>query len=61
MKIISQSLTNEYTMNQCYELKSSTPESQAIFLFYMLIKLIQKEGYIDEFREISFSQEKSAV
>ncbi|CAF4553692.1 unnamed protein product [Rotaria socialis] len=48
MKVISQSLTNEYTMNQCYELKSSTPESQAIFLFYMLIKLIQKEGYIDE-------------
>ncbi|CAF1625727.1 unnamed protein product [Rotaria magnacalcarata] len=48
MNIISQSLTNEYTMSQCYELKSSTPEGQAIFLFYMLIKLIQKEGYIDE-------------
>ncbi|CAF5039532.1 unnamed protein product, partial [Rotaria sp. Silwood1] len=47
-KIISQSLANNYTMNQCYELKVTTPEAQAIFLFYMMIKLIQKEGYIDE-------------
>jgi len=35
-------------MNQCYELKSSTPESQSIFIFYMMIKLIREEGYIDE-------------
>ncbi|CAF3346668.1 unnamed protein product [Rotaria sp. Silwood2] len=48
IKIISQSLANDYTMNQCYELKVTTPEGQAIFLFYMMIKLIQKEGYIDE-------------
>jgi hypothetical protein len=35
-------------MNQCYELKSSTPEIQSIFIFYMMIKLIREEGYIDE-------------
>jgi hypothetical protein len=29
-------------------LKSATPESQVIFLFYMMIKLIRDEGYIDE-------------
>jgi hypothetical protein len=35
-------------MKQCYDLKSSTPETQSIFLFYMMIKLIRTEGYIDE-------------
>lgn len=35
-------------MDQCYELKLATPESQAIFLCYMMVRLIQKEGYIDE-------------
>ncbi len=35
-------------MNQCHELKATTPEAQANFLFYMMIKLIRKEGYIDE-------------
>ena len=41
-------------MEQCYELKIGTYEAQAIFLFYMIIKLIQEDGYIDEFnvREI---------
>jgi hypothetical protein len=48
LKLISQSLTNIYTLNQCHELKSATSESQVIFLFYMMIKLIRKEGYIDE-------------
>lgn len=46
--MISQPLANIYTMNQCHELKSSTPEFQSIFLFYMMIKLIRDEGYIDE-------------
>ncbi|CAF5128040.1 unnamed protein product, partial [Rotaria sp. Silwood1] len=36
-KIISQSLAN-----------ITAPEAQAIFLIDMMIKLIQKEGYIDE-------------
>jgi len=35
-------------MNQCHELKATTPEAQASFLFYMMIKLIREEGYIDE-------------
>ncbi len=35
-------------MNQCYELKSSTTEIQTNFIFYMMIKLIRNEGYIDE-------------
>ena len=35
-------------MNQCHELKSTTPESQTIFLFYMMIKLIRDEGYLDD-------------
>lgn len=35
-------------MNQCYELKSSTLEIQTNFLFYMMIKLIHDEGYLDE-------------
>ena len=29
-------------------MKSTTPENQVIFLFYMMIKLIREEGYIDE-------------
>ncbi|CAF1237646.1 unnamed protein product [Rotaria sp. Silwood1] len=37
LKIISQSLPN-----------ITTPEAQAIFLIYMMIKLIEKEFYIDE-------------
>ncbi|CAF1561008.1 unnamed protein product [Adineta steineri] len=48
IKILSQSLVNDYLMNQCYELKIATPEIQTIFLFYMMIKLIRQEGYIDE-------------
>jgi hypothetical protein len=35
-------------MDQCHELKIASPEAQAIFLFYMIIKLIREEGYIDE-------------
>ncbi|CAF1261150.1 unnamed protein product [Adineta steineri] len=48
IKILSQSLVNDYVLNQCYELKIATPELQTIFLFYMMIKLIRQEGYIDE-------------
>ena len=48
LKLISQSLTNTYTILQCQELKSSTPDIQTIFIFYMIIKLLRKEGYIDE-------------
>ena len=48
LKLISQSLANTYTLKQCHELKSTTPENQVIFLFYMMIKLIREEGYIDE-------------
>lgn len=63
LKIISQSLTNDYTMNQCYELKMSTPEVQANFLYYMMIKLIQKEGYLDEttIKQILIGTEKSNI
>jgi len=35
-------------MNQCYELKSSTPDIQANFILYIMIKLIREEGYIDD-------------
>jgi hypothetical protein len=55
-KLISQSLANHYTMNQCHELKSSTPENQSIFLFYMMIQLIRTEGYIDEMNFKKFLQ-----
>ncbi|CAF0920812.1 unnamed protein product [Adineta ricciae] len=46
--MISQSLADQYTLMQCYELKSAIPEIQTNFLFYMLIKLIREEGYMDE-------------
>jgi hypothetical protein len=55
-QLISQSLANHYTMNQCHELKSSTPENQSIFLFYMMIQLIRTEGYIDEMNFKKFLQ-----
>ena len=48
MKLISQSLTNDYTMKQCHELRSTTAENQSIFLFYMFIRILREEGYIDE-------------
>ena len=35
-------------MNQCYELKLATADIQTIFLFYMIIKLIQQDVYLDE-------------
>lgn len=48
IKLISQSLTNDYTMNQCHELRTTSAENQSIFLFYMFIRLLREEGYIDE-------------
>ncbi|UJR31391.1 hypothetical protein I4U23_018885 [Adineta vaga] len=55
--IISQSLANEYTMNQCHELKITTSEAQTNFLLYMIIKLIREEGYIDEINLIHILQQ----
>ncbi|CAF0923040.1 unnamed protein product [Adineta ricciae] len=46
--MISQSLADQYTLMQCYELKSAVPEIQTNFLVYMLVKLIREEGYMDE-------------
>lgn len=48
MKFISQSLTDRYTIEQCQELKQSSVEIQTNFIFYMIIKLLRNEGYIDE-------------
>lgn len=48
LKIVSQPLADQYTIEQCYELKLALPEIQAMFLFYMMVKLIRSEGYIDE-------------
>ena len=46
--MISQSFADEYTLKQCYELKTAMPDVQTSFLFYMMIKLIRSEGHIDE-------------
>ena len=46
--MVSQSLADEYTLKQCYELKTAMPDVQASFLFYMLIKLVRSEGYVDD-------------
>lgn len=48
LNLISQSLTDLYTINQCQELKQSSPEMQTNFIFYMIIKLLRNEGYIDD-------------
>lgn len=48
LNLISQSLADLYTINQCQELKQSSPEMQMNFIFYMIIKLLRNEGYIDD-------------
>ena len=48
LNLIPQSLTDLYTINQCQELKQSSPEMQTNFIFYMIIKLLRNEGYIDD-------------
>lgn len=35
-------------MNQCHELRLTSAENQSIFIFYMFVRLIRQEGYIDE-------------